>query len=161
MKDNVQASQTVLMGDLVFGSTLWKNLCPGIPPSRAKAYIIRELDVIENTLARCGLLAATKSRGGGGGPPAEVHAPDDDHHQNDGTFGAYRIKEDLGYRLAGWGVERSGKILNRKQQPKDEEPPQNRGDTDGHDNADGSGHGGIMGFLRHLHPGFSLQRGGL
>ena len=51
MKDNVQASQTVLMGDLVLASTLWKNLCPGIPPSRAKAYIIRELDVIEKTLA--------------------------------------------------------------------------------------------------------------
>ena len=52
MKDKVQASQTVLMGDLVFGSTLWKNLCPGIPPSRAKAYIMRELDVTENTLVR-------------------------------------------------------------------------------------------------------------
>ena len=61
MKDNVQASQTVLMGDLVLGSTLWKNLCPGIPPSRAKAYIIRELDVMENTLAR-GELSATRSR---------------------------------------------------------------------------------------------------
>jgi hypothetical protein len=52
MKDSVQASQTVLMGDLVLGSTLWKNLCPGIPPSRAKAYIMRELDVTENTLMR-------------------------------------------------------------------------------------------------------------
>ena len=61
MKDNVQASQTVLMGDLVLGSTLWKNLCPGIPSSRAKAYIIRELDVIENVLAR-DKLSAIKSR---------------------------------------------------------------------------------------------------
>ena len=52
MKESVQASQTVLIGDLVLGSTLWKNLCPGIPPSRAKAYIIRELDVMENTLVR-------------------------------------------------------------------------------------------------------------
>ena len=51
MKERVQASQTVLMGDLVLGSTLWKNLCPGIPPSREKAYIIRELEVMENTLA--------------------------------------------------------------------------------------------------------------
>jgi hypothetical protein len=35
------------MGDLRLISTLWKNRCPGIPPSRANAYIIRELDVIE------------------------------------------------------------------------------------------------------------------
>lgn len=48
MKLRVQASQTVLIGDLRFRSTLWKNLWPGIPPSRAKAYIIRLLDVIEN-----------------------------------------------------------------------------------------------------------------
>ena len=62
MKDSVQASQTVLMGDLVLGSTLWKNLCPGIPPSRAKAYIIRELDVMENMLAQ-GKLSATALHG--------------------------------------------------------------------------------------------------
>ena len=57
-KDNKQASQTVLIGDLVFGSTSWKNLCPGIPPSRAKAYIMRELDVMENTLVWDESLAA-------------------------------------------------------------------------------------------------------
>ena len=50
MKDSVQASQSVLTGDFLLGSTLPKNLCPGIPPSRAKAHIIRELDVMENTL---------------------------------------------------------------------------------------------------------------
>lgn len=38
----------VLIGDLRLISTLWKNLCPGIPPSRANAYIIRLLEVIEN-----------------------------------------------------------------------------------------------------------------
>ena len=37
----------VRMGDLRLASTLWKNLCPGIPPSRAKAYIMRLLDVTE------------------------------------------------------------------------------------------------------------------
>lgn len=31
-------------------STLWKNDDPGKAPSRAKAYIMREFDVIENTL---------------------------------------------------------------------------------------------------------------
>ena len=36
------------MGDLCLTSTLWKNVCPGIPPSRAKAYIIRLFEVIEN-----------------------------------------------------------------------------------------------------------------
>jgi hypothetical protein len=48
MKDSVQASQTVRTGLLRLRSTLLKKLCPGIPPSLAKAYIIRELDVIEN-----------------------------------------------------------------------------------------------------------------
>ena len=66
MKLSVQASQTVapsqptareqptpghapvLVGDLLFGSTLWKNLWPGMAPSRANAYIIRLLDVTEN-----------------------------------------------------------------------------------------------------------------
>jgi hypothetical protein len=40
----------VRMGDLHRLSTLWKNVWPGIPPSRANAYIMRELDVIENVL---------------------------------------------------------------------------------------------------------------
>lgn len=47
MKLRVQASQTVRTGDFRFASTLWKNLWPGIPPSRAKAYIIREFEVTE------------------------------------------------------------------------------------------------------------------
>ena len=38
----------VRIGDLVFSSTLWKNLWPGMAPSRENAYIIRLLDVIEN-----------------------------------------------------------------------------------------------------------------
>ena len=38
----------VRTGVLRLMSTLWKNLCPGIPPSRANAYIIRLFDVIEN-----------------------------------------------------------------------------------------------------------------
>lgn len=44
----VGRSVPVRMGDLRLTSTLWKNVCPGIPPSRANAYIIRLLDVIEN-----------------------------------------------------------------------------------------------------------------
>ena len=36
------------MGDLRLPSTLWKNLCPGIPPSRENAYIMRLLEVMEN-----------------------------------------------------------------------------------------------------------------
>ena len=35
-------------GDWYFESTLQKNLWPGIPPSRANAYIMRLLDVMEN-----------------------------------------------------------------------------------------------------------------
>ena len=37
----------VRTGDLRFASTLWKNVCPGMPPSRAKAYIIRLFEVME------------------------------------------------------------------------------------------------------------------
>lgn len=44
----------VRIGDFHCGLTFARNLCPGIPPSRAKAYIIRELEVIEKVL----LLAA-------------------------------------------------------------------------------------------------------
>lgn len=36
------------IGEWYMESTLSKNLCPGIPPSRANAYIIRLLDVMEN-----------------------------------------------------------------------------------------------------------------
>lgn len=160
MKDNVQASQTVLMGDLVLGSTLWKNLCPGIPPSRAKAYIIRELDVIENTLVRGGspVRQPHGRRRRGGDLPAEVHTADDNHHQNDGTLWTHRIKEDLGHRLTSRGVDRSVQILDRKQQSKDEEPTQNGGDSNSHDNTDGSRHGSIVSFLCHLHPRFNHQR---
>lgn len=35
-------------GDCRLASTLWKKECPGIPPSRAKAYIIRLFEVMEN-----------------------------------------------------------------------------------------------------------------
>lgn len=40
----------VLIGDFHLAFTLAKKLWPGIPPSRAKAYIMRELEVIENVL---------------------------------------------------------------------------------------------------------------
>jgi len=41
----------VRVGDLRFKLTTRKNRCPGSPPSRANAYIMRELDVIEKVLA--------------------------------------------------------------------------------------------------------------
>ena len=44
---STQKDALVRTGDLRLGSTLWKNLCPGMPPSRAKAYIIRLFDVTE------------------------------------------------------------------------------------------------------------------
>jgi hypothetical protein len=47
-KLSVHASQTVRIGDLRFTSTLWKKRWPGMAPSRENAYIIRELEVIEN-----------------------------------------------------------------------------------------------------------------
>jgi len=42
----------VRMGDFHSVLTWAKNLCPGIPPSREKAYIIREFEVIEKVLCR-------------------------------------------------------------------------------------------------------------
>ena len=38
----------VRMGDLVLELTLWNSWCPGMPPSRANAYIMRLFDVTEN-----------------------------------------------------------------------------------------------------------------
>ena len=35
------------MGDLVRELTLWNSWCPGMPPSRANAYIMRLFDVTE------------------------------------------------------------------------------------------------------------------
>ena len=46
-KDRKAASQTVRMGERNRWSTLWKKC--GMPPSRAKANIIRELEVIEKS----------------------------------------------------------------------------------------------------------------
>lgn len=46
-KERKAASQTVRMGDLNLSSTLWKKW--GIPPSRAKANIILELEVMEKS----------------------------------------------------------------------------------------------------------------
>lgn len=40
------------MGDFHSVLTWAKNLCPGTPPSREKAYIIREFEVIEKVLCR-------------------------------------------------------------------------------------------------------------
>ena len=37
----------VRMGDLVLELTLWNSWWPGMPPSRANAYIMRLLDVTE------------------------------------------------------------------------------------------------------------------
>ena len=47
---DVASGEPVLIGDLHRLLTLLKKVCPGIPPSRAKAYIIRELEVTENVL---------------------------------------------------------------------------------------------------------------
>jgi hypothetical protein len=43
-------SSPVRIGDFHFALTYAKNFDPGIPPSRANAYIIRELEVIEKVL---------------------------------------------------------------------------------------------------------------
>lgn len=90
-------------------------------------------------------------------PPAEVHASDDQYHQHDGTLGTHRVKKDLCHRLTSLGVDRSVHVLNRKQQSKDEEPAQNRGDTDSHHNADRSSHSGVVRFFRHLDARFNRK----
>lgn len=51
-KERLQASHTVRTGDFRRESTLWKNRAPGRAPSREKANIMRELEVIENVLWR-------------------------------------------------------------------------------------------------------------
>jgi len=71
----------VRMGDFHSVLTLAKNLCPGIPPSREKAYIIREFEVIENVLCRGGYKCLTSRfyRFVCSHVPAEVHCTNDDN----------------------------------------------------------------------------------
>jgi hypothetical protein len=49
-KEGIGEGGPVRIGERQRRSTLWRNLDPGIAPSRLKAYIMRELDVIEKVL---------------------------------------------------------------------------------------------------------------
>ena len=72
------------------------------------------------------------------------------HHQDDRTVLADGVQEDLGDGLARRRSDGAVVILDREEQAEDEEPAENRGDTDGHDDAYRSRHGRIVRLFRHV-----------
>lgn len=118
----------VRTGDFRLVSTFWKNLWPGMPPSLAKANIMRELAVTENVLPqeaqnenKYHILRCCHV-------PAEVHCPNDNglsglcqqtatendkcaNHENNRTLLANRIQKYLRNRLCSCRVDCAVKIL--------------------------------------------------
>ncbi len=74
----------------------------------------------------------------------------DTHHQDDSAVLANGVQEDLCHRLARRRSDRVVIILYREEQAQEEEPAEDRGDTDGHDDAYGSRHGRIMRLFCHV-----------
>jgi hypothetical protein len=72
------------------------------------------------------------------------------HHQYDRAVLADGVQEDLCDRLARRRSDGSIVILYREEQTEDEEPAEDRGYTDGHDDAYGSRHGRIVCLFRHV-----------
>lgn len=101
MKLRVQASHTVRIGDLRFMSTLWKNLCPGIPPSRAKAYIMRLLDVMEKVPQKNMAPMTIVFMRGHIRQSGRIHIERlrATYHEDAGTLFAHRVQENLCNRL--------------------------------------------------------------
>jgi hypothetical protein len=115
IKDSVQASQTVRTGLLRLRSTLLKKLCPGIPPSLAKAYIIRELDVIENVPQKYiapMMMTWTNSFISSDWVGREFVTD----HEDNGTFLPYCVQEDLSNRLPRRRIQGGIVVLNREQE---------------------------------------------
>ena len=138
----------VRIGDLVSRDTLWKNLCPGMPPSRANAYIMRLLDVTENVpqknIAPMTITCVHRQRARRGA------AGEGAHHEHDRALLADGVEEDLRDGLAGRRADRACEILDGEQQAEEEEPAEHGGHADGHDDPDGACHGCVVRLLCHL-----------
>jgi hypothetical protein len=102
--------------------------------------------------------------------PAKEHRPDNDylpkanvsfspipafsgdviHHQNNCALLSDRVQEDLRHWLSRRRCDRRLVILNREEQTQDEEPAEDRRDSDRCDDANWSGHGRIVSLLGHM-----------
>ena len=76
--------------------------------------------------------------------------PEKTHHQDDRAVLADGVQEDLCDGLTRRRSDGGIVILNREEQAEDEEPSEDRGDTDGHDNAYRSRHGRVMRLFCHV-----------
>jgi hypothetical protein len=102
--------------------------------------------------------------------PAEEHRPDNDylpktivsssfisaflgditHHQNNCAPLPDRVQEDLRHWLTRRRCDRCPVILNREEQTQDEEPAEDRRDSDRRDDANWSRHSRIVSLLGHM-----------
>ena len=76
--------------------------------------------------------------------------PEKTHHQDDRAVLADGVQEDLCDGLTCRRSDGGIVILNREEQAEDEEPSEDRGDTDGHDDAYRSRHGRVMRLFCHV-----------
>lgn len=72
------------------------------------------------------------------------------HQKYNSAIHTHSINEDLRHGCADLRVHRGRKVLDGEQQAKDEEPSEDGGDTNSHDNSNATGHCGVGSFLRHL-----------
>lgn len=140
----------VRIGDWLSFETLWKNLCPGMPPSRANAYIIRLFDVSENVpqknIAPMTITCARPNE-----PPlTHVIQTFLTYHEHDSALLPDGVQEYLRDGLSGRRADGPLQVLDGEQQAEDEEPPEHGGAPDRHHDADGPGHCCVVRLLCHL-----------
>ena len=73
------------------------------------------------------------------------------HHEHDRALLTDGVQEDLRDRLSCRARQRRVEVLDAKQQPQNQEPPQHSRHANRHDDADGPRHRRIVSLLGHLH----------
>ena len=143
-------------GDWYFESTLQKNLWPGIPPSRANAYIMRLLDVMENVPQKnIAPITITYNH-----PRAQLPITHDAHrverrgsrtdHKDNCALLADGVQKDLRDGLARRRADGRVKVLNGEEEAEEKEPSEDVGHADSHDNAYRARHCCVARLLGHL-----------
>ena len=170
MKLSVQASHTVRtirraqvhgrrgywpvrIGDFVPRDTLWKNLCPGMPPSRAKAYIIRLFDVIEHvphmniapmTMTCCADEDTFKLLTLGIGTSIRTY------HEDYRSLFPNSVQENLSDGFPSWRVHSACQVLYWEEKAQNKEPAKNSRDSDSNHNPRRPCYRRVVCFFRHL-----------
>ena len=130
-----------------------------MPPSRAKAYIMRLFDSIEKmpqrNIAPMTITCPRRAFALALGPPetcSALHRNENAraHHEDDGSLLADGVQEYLGDGLAGGRVDRAVEVLDREEEPQEKQPAEHGRDPDGHDDAHRAGDGCVVRLLRHL-----------